>query len=80
MERQMARSSSRSDLDERRIIGSERAVCRVEAVDPDLVEAKIRYERKAAGGVEVDGMRMWPLLTLWIRAVAAVLHKGRGLT
>src|SRR5262245_57681988 len=62
MEGKVSRGRPGADLDGRRVVGRQCPLGRVDAVDEDLVQASVRDESEAVGGVEVDGVGQWPLL------------------
>lgn len=76
VEREVARTSSRSEL--HWLCGRlfQAAVLRAELVDENLVESEIGHERKPIRGIQVDRVGVWSLLTAWIDAGTLVLDEG----
>src|SRR5262245_11806801 len=79
MERELTRARSGRDRRRWRVVWRERALVRVEAVDEDLVEAKICRKGEVVGGIEVDRVPVRPLLPARVGALALVLDEAARL-
>src|SRR5437867_11904557 len=78
MKRQMTRACAGLNGGERRIVGSERTLARVEFVNEHLIESEVTRQRETIGGVRGDVVRMRPFLSLRIGARPFVLNeRGR---
>ena len=64
------------DLGERRIVGGNRSVFRIELVDHNLVETEIGHEGEAVIGADVDRMGVRAFLTPGINARSFVLDEA----
>ena len=78
MKREVARSRSRREGGERRIIRRERGLGRVEFVNKHLVEAEVAGEGKLLRGVHDDAMPVRAFLPRLVHARALVLDEGAG--
>src|SRR6266568_619034 len=79
MRRKMPRTCTRIDFSKRRIIGSQRSLGRVEAVDQKLIQTQIGSNCKTVVTRQLNLVRVRTFLSLRVRTVTAVLNYRGGL-